>query len=62
MDFEKMADAIVETFPTEVTATYFIPAIGPCQASGKLFSVYKNLRLKIQEAGLAEKRHKNTSI
>lgn len=57
-EFTKIADCIVQLFPTETSATYFIPSQQSSQASGKLMFAYKKYRLRLQEAVLAGKRQR----
>lgn len=50
MDFKILVDKIIQLFPTEVRATYYIPRIPgtkttkPVNARGKLIDKYRNTR------------------
>lgn len=64
-DFENTSKAIVQLFPTEHEATYYLKAQNNRNPAGKLRDAYHNMRTNLQSAGLLLKRaymKKNTTI
>jgi hypothetical protein len=49
-----MATAIVSIFPTETTATYYLPGEPGKPAGGKLFDVYRHWKEKLSLADLSK--------
>lgn len=55
-DFQSAASIIVEAFPEENTASYYIPSVGDESAQGRLYQTYKSIRDELAEAGMITKR------
>ncbi|KAG5674176.1 hypothetical protein PVAND_004159 [Polypedilum vanderplanki] len=60
--FKHLAKTIVDLYPTEVTATYYIPGLKKKSPGGKLYSQYNNYRTKLDAVGLCfRKKNQNVS-
>ncbi|KAG5666861.1 hypothetical protein PVAND_014869 [Polypedilum vanderplanki] len=58
--FKYLAHLIVQIYPTEIAATYYIPGLKKKNPAGKLYSQYNNYRTKLNAVGLCT-RKKNTN-
>ncbi|KAG5666918.1 hypothetical protein PVAND_014924 [Polypedilum vanderplanki] len=55
-----IAHLIVQIYPTEIAAKYYIPGLKKKNPAGKLYSQYNNYRTKLNAVGLCT-RMKNTN-
>lgn len=54
----RIAELIVQLFPSELKGTYYTPAIRNFPAQGKLYSAYQNYKTDLRAVGLIEKKTK----